>query len=85
MADDDTENRRMTKMDKHDVRILLVDDDEDDYLLTHDLLADIPDSRFQLDWVPDPDAALETMCRNEAARTGYRCSGRPWSWALRFR
>jgi signal transduction histidine kinase len=65
MADDDTENRRRTKMDKHDVRILLVDDDEDDYLLTRDLLADIPDSRFQLDWVPDPDAALETMCRNE--------------------
>ena len=65
MANDDTENRRMTKMDKHDVRILLVDDDEDDYLLTRDLLADIPDSRFQLDWVPDPDAALETMCRNE--------------------
>ena len=52
-------------MDKHDVRILLVDDDEDDYLLTRDLLADIPDSRFQLDWVPDPDKALETMCRNE--------------------
>lgn len=52
-------------MDKSDVRILLVDDDEDDYLLTRELLADIPDVRFQLDWVSDPDKALETMCRNE--------------------
>ena len=45
MADDDTENRRMTKMDKHDVRILLVDDDEDDYLLTRDLLAGFQGAR----------------------------------------
>ena len=47
------------------VHILLVDDDEDDYILTRDLLADIPDSQFQLDWTPDPDEALKTMCRNE--------------------
>ena len=43
------------------VRILLVDDDEDDYFLTRDLLADIPDSNFQLDWLADPDAALEVI------------------------
>jgi signal transduction histidine kinase len=49
-------------MYERDVRILLVDDDEDDYVLTRELLADIPDDRFQLDWVPEPEAALETMC-----------------------
>lgn len=45
------------------IRLLLVDDDEDDYVLTQDLLADIPDIRFELDWISDPDAALEEMVR----------------------
>ena len=45
-------------MDDDPVAFLLVDDDEDDYFLTSDLLADIPDSRFQLDWIADPEAAL---------------------------
>jgi signal transduction histidine kinase len=52
-------------MDDDPVRILLIDDDEDDYFLTRDLLADIPDSNFQLDWLADPDAALEVICRRE--------------------
>src|SRR4029078_5740431 len=30
--------------------VLLVDDDEDDYRLTRDLLLDISDTRFTLDW-----------------------------------
>jgi signal transduction histidine kinase len=47
------------------VRILLVDDDEDDYVLTRDLLADIPDCRFELDWVSNVDDAIEEMCRNK--------------------
>jgi signal transduction histidine kinase len=44
---------------------LLVDDDEDDYFLTQDLLRDIPDSRFELVWISDPDVALEAICRKE--------------------
>ena len=32
------------------------------YVLTRDLLADIQDSRFELDWVSDVDQALEEMC-----------------------
>lgn len=47
------------------IRVMLVDDDEDDYVLTRDLLADIPDIRFELDWVADVDAALESMGRGE--------------------
>ena len=43
------------------VRVLLVDDDRDDYLLTKDLLADIPGRPFALDWVPDYDAALAAV------------------------
>ena len=44
------------------MRILLIDDDEDDYFLTRDLLSDIPDSDFDLDWLADPDVALEAIC-----------------------
>ncbi|APW64277.1 hybrid sensor histidine kinase/response regulator [Paludisphaera borealis] len=45
------------------IRLLLVDDDEDDYVLTRDLLADIPDIRFELDWISDAETALEEMAR----------------------
>jgi signal transduction histidine kinase len=47
------------------VRVLLVDDDQDDFLLTRDLLADIPGHPFRLDWVSDYDAALKAVGRNE--------------------
>jgi len=50
-------------VDKAPIRIMLVDDDEDDYVLTRDLLADIPEFWFELDWVCDVEAALEEMCR----------------------
>jgi signal transduction histidine kinase len=50
-------------MDDRPVRILLVEDDEDDFVLTRELLAEIPDSRFELDWVSDVDEALEEMGR----------------------
>jgi signal transduction histidine kinase len=52
-------------MPKTPVRILLVDDDEDDYFLTRDLLSDIPDSEFMLDWLADPDVALEAICSQQ--------------------
>jgi len=44
------------------VRVLLVDDDRDDYLLTRDLFAEIPGSRYALDWEPEFDPALEAVC-----------------------
>jgi signal transduction histidine kinase len=47
------------------IRVLLIDDDEDDYLLTRDLIAEIPGGRYTLDWESDFDKALETICRNE--------------------
>jgi signal transduction histidine kinase len=43
------------------LRVLLIDDDQDDYVLTRDLLSDIPSGRFQLDWTPDYAAGVEAV------------------------
>jgi signal transduction histidine kinase len=43
------------------VRVLLIDDDEDDYVLTRDLLAEIPETAFHLDWVSDEADALSAI------------------------
>ena len=37
------------------IRVLLVDDDEDDFLLTRDIIADIPGGGYTLDWQADFD------------------------------
>jgi signal transduction histidine kinase len=47
------------------IRILLIDDDEDDYLLTRDLIADIPGGHYTMAWESDFDAALAAICRDE--------------------
>jgi diguanylate cyclase (GGDEF)-like protein/PAS domain S-box-containing protein len=43
------------------IRVLLVEDDEDDYLITRDMLADQDSGRFELDWQPDYDGALQAI------------------------
>jgi diguanylate cyclase (GGDEF)-like protein/PAS domain S-box-containing protein len=42
------------------VRVLLVDDDEDDYILTKDYFREITGGLYRLDWVSDYSTALET-------------------------
>ena len=42
-------------------RILLVDDDEDDYILTKDLLADVFGRALQLEWVQSWRAAIDRV------------------------
>ncbi|HEV3436120.1 MAG TPA: hybrid sensor histidine kinase/response regulator [Gemmata sp.] len=44
------------------VSVLLIDDDQDDYILTRELLAEIPGDRFTLDWVASYDAGLAAIC-----------------------
>ncbi len=46
-------------------RVLLIDDDEDDYIVTQDLLRDTYGSAFALDWVSSWDAALEVLSSNK--------------------
>jgi PAS domain S-box-containing protein len=52
-------------MDTGLIKVLLVEDDEDDFVITRDLLAELPGKRFSLDWAKTFDAGLETMCLNQ--------------------
>src|SRR5256885_15033539 len=47
------------------IRVLLVDDDEDDYLLTRETLSSVNGWTFHVDWVATYDAGLEAIARNE--------------------
>ena len=52
-------------MDTGVIKVLLVEDDEDDFVITRDLLLELPGRRFTLDWVKTFDAGLEAMCLNQ--------------------
>lgn len=47
------------------IRVLLVDDDEDDFILTRDLLDSIKGGSYHLTWVADSDEALQAMISSE--------------------
>jgi diguanylate cyclase (GGDEF)-like protein len=50
-------------MDDRRLKILLVEDDEDDYIITLDLLSDVLGARLELEWVSTYDAAVEAIDR----------------------
>src|ERR1035437_8867359 len=52
-------------MPGNQVKILLVDDDEDDYIITRDLIARIGDRRYRLHWINNCDDALAAVRRGE--------------------
>jgi signal transduction histidine kinase len=47
------------------LRILLADDDEDDYIITRDLLRTMPWRRCELEWVSNYRAAIAAIGRNQ--------------------
>jgi DNA-binding response OmpR family regulator len=47
------------------IRILLIEDDEDDYLLVKNLLSKTPSSKFELDWVNDYDSGLQCILKQQ--------------------
>jgi two-component system cell cycle sensor histidine kinase/response regulator CckA len=47
------------------IRVLLVDDDEDDYIITRNLISEIRSHRHQLEWLDNYDAALNALQRHE--------------------
>jgi len=60
------------------VRILLVDDDEDDYVITRGLISEIKDRRYQLEWVDNYDAALAALqrCEHDICLLDFRLGSR---------
>lgn len=46
-------------------RVLLVEDDEDDYVVTRDILGDIKGARYELEWASSYDAAIEAITHKE--------------------
>jgi signal transduction histidine kinase len=56
---------RPTELPDRPVRVLLVDDDREDYLLTRDLLSDIPGDRFHLHWVSSYEEGKKAICSGE--------------------
>jgi len=46
------------------LRVLLVEDDEDDYILARDLFGEFTSPRVQLEWVKQFSAGLEAMAQN---------------------
>jgi signal transduction histidine kinase len=47
------------------LRVLLIDDDPDDHVLTRTTLAEIKTHRFQLDWVKEFNEGLARVCSGE--------------------
>src|SRR3989442_2554484 len=52
-------------MDDGRLKVLLVEDDEDDYVLAREFLAEIKGANFQLDWMGDYAAGLEAIQKDE--------------------
>ena len=65
-------------MDQTAIQILLVEDDEDDYLLTADLLDDIEDFEHSVVWAPSFESGIEklTAARVDICLVDYRIGGR---------
>jgi PAS domain S-box-containing protein len=47
------------------IRILIVDDDEDDFVITSSLINEIPGISFKIDWSPKHTEAIQKICARE--------------------
>ncbi len=52
-------------MQSHPIRVLLIDDDEDDFIIVRDLISDLSSVEFILKWVSDYAAALDAILSRE--------------------
>lgn len=59
------------------IRLLLIDDDEDDYIITRDLLDEIEAKQYHLDWISDYHDAREAIKQqaHDVYLVDYRLSG----------
>jgi diguanylate cyclase (GGDEF)-like protein/PAS domain S-box-containing protein len=60
------------------VRVLVVEDDENDYVLTRDMLASQEPERFEVEWCPDYESALAAIAgqRHDIYLVDYRLGER---------
>ena len=47
--------------EQSDIQILIVDDDEDDFIITSEYIRHIPATSFEIDWCHKYDEALQYM------------------------
>lgn len=59
------EDGKIGLSNRHPVRVLLVEDDEEDFLLTRELLWDIGKDRFHIDWAESFEAGLAAAAKQE--------------------
>ena len=61
-------------MEKGQLRVLLIEDDPDDYLLTTELLAEIPGNKIAFEWATDYETGLAALnrCENDDCLLDYR-------------
>ena len=61
-------------MDSLRLRVLLIEDDEDDYILVRDLLSQTPFADYDLEWAASFDAGMEAMegCHWDICLLDYR-------------
>src|SRR5438876_7171659 len=52
-------------MKENSLKVLLIEDDEDDYFLTCDLLSDVKGTDYETVWIPKYSDALEAIRREE--------------------
>jgi len=52
-------------MKNETIKVLLIEDDEDDYVLTRELLAEVKGGKYALDWASSYEAGLQIAARGE--------------------
>ena len=52
-------------MNNEVIKILLIDDDEDDYVVTRDLLSEARGLKHTLQWIPSYEEAIQRFCENK--------------------
>ena len=47
------------------LKVLLIEDDEDDYILTCDLLSDVTGTKYETTWISKYSEALDAICTGD--------------------
>ena len=54
----------MSENNNFPIKVLLIDDDEDDYILTKYIFDEFKSALYELEWVNNYENALSLMCEN---------------------